>query len=270
MSHAPLFDFVFTPIEQVTPWGEPPHLSLGWYALTDGCYWIRVGENELFRYSDFFLNHFKFQGPYDRYFVGRLDADLGQLAFHALEPVPQEIAEFIPQVDQWRRRRNSPPIPAEVIRGLDAANGVSTNVGDEEFDIATDWWRARQMQVMHLKYNPIINIWTTDDIAHIAWENRQHSIDGHPVWTAEAGCIEIPLEGFMAEIRDFRNRFITGMRERVDRVRQSWSRPEIAIDLSQLQNAQETEEISLPKTCSQTAQADWAPILAILRRQFPR
>ena len=43
-----LIDFTLLPLAMVQPWGRPDNLSLHWFGLTDGQYWIEVGENKLF------------------------------------------------------------------------------------------------------------------------------------------------------------------------------------------------------------------------------
>jgi hypothetical protein len=48
-----LIDFTLLPIAMVQPWGRPDNLSLHWFGLTDGQYWIEVSENKLFEYSEF-------------------------------------------------------------------------------------------------------------------------------------------------------------------------------------------------------------------------
>jgi len=48
----PLFNFSLRPLDQVQPWGSAPDLSLSWFSLTDGCYWIDAGGEELLRFSD--------------------------------------------------------------------------------------------------------------------------------------------------------------------------------------------------------------------------
>ncbi len=46
-----LFNFSLTPLEKIIPWGEPGEEILHWFGLTDGTYWMEVGEHKLFEYS---------------------------------------------------------------------------------------------------------------------------------------------------------------------------------------------------------------------------
>jgi hypothetical protein len=51
-----LFNFVLCPLEEITPWGNEDQYSLSWFGLTEGGYWLQVGEDQLFRYSGDILN----------------------------------------------------------------------------------------------------------------------------------------------------------------------------------------------------------------------
>src|SRR5947209_6747937 len=46
-----LFNFSLAMLENIPPWGSGTDLHLSWFGLTDGCYWLRPGDVELFRYS---------------------------------------------------------------------------------------------------------------------------------------------------------------------------------------------------------------------------
>lgn len=48
----PLFQFELRQLDQIQPWGAPDDPNLHWFGLTDGWYWIQVGEDRLFEYSD--------------------------------------------------------------------------------------------------------------------------------------------------------------------------------------------------------------------------
>lgn len=49
---AMLFDFTLVPLDEIEPWGKPGQLSLHWFGLTDGYYWMDVGSSTLFEYSE--------------------------------------------------------------------------------------------------------------------------------------------------------------------------------------------------------------------------
>ncbi|MGE5611778.1 MAG: DUF5984 family protein [Bacillota bacterium] len=144
------FQLRLRPVDDIQPWGEPPHLH--YYGLTDGCYWMRVGKDELFRYTPEVLACWKseareqglhfdtFGEPYDAYQVKRLDEDLDNVLPYALEPVPPEVAVHVDAVDTWRRTVRAGSVPEEVIRALAAKEGRELSAAEEVFYAATEWW----------------------------------------------------------------------------------------------------------------------------------
>jgi Family of unknown function (DUF5984) len=61
---------------------EASHHQVSWYHLTDGWYWIEVGEKSLFRYTKEGGEHVQFQrsanGLYVDYYVSRFWSELRQ------------------------------------------------------------------------------------------------------------------------------------------------------------------------------------------------
>src|ERR1700759_5537644 len=88
-----LFNFELTPLQDVTPWGADGNRSLHWFGLTDGHYWINVGDHRLFEYSDAAR---KDGAPaYCSYQVVRLLEDILDIAPYVLEPVPGDLVACI-------------------------------------------------------------------------------------------------------------------------------------------------------------------------------
>ena len=55
-----LFNFRLKNTEDIAPWSTPSKgdaLSLHWFGLTDGWFWIDIGGQQLFRYSQQILDH---------------------------------------------------------------------------------------------------------------------------------------------------------------------------------------------------------------------
>lgn len=44
-----LFEFKLKKLPDVLPWGEEPDFYLHWFGLTDGIYYMNVGNEQLFR-----------------------------------------------------------------------------------------------------------------------------------------------------------------------------------------------------------------------------
>lgn len=84
------FRFELRPLAEVAPWGgDQP--SLSWYSLTDGRYWIELGDVELLRY----VPEEGEVRPYVDYYVVRLWEDLLQLFPAAIEDVPMDLVDVL-------------------------------------------------------------------------------------------------------------------------------------------------------------------------------
>ena len=253
-----MFHFRLRSISEIQPWGKAPFLH--YWALTDGCYWIRVGNEELFRYTPEIMACWKaealeqgkefdtFGEPYDAYQVMRLDQDLAEVLPHALEPVPAAVAAHVETVSTWRKTAGAGPVPLAVIRTFAQREGRDFSEDEELFYTATEWWGNRQMPIMHLRFSPRIFIWSQGDEVEVRWDNRHHRYKGIAVWTAEFGKFRLPRASFVQAIRDFRQRFVEQMGERVGNACRNWSRPDVAIDLKSLQQEQSQMEGGLSHT----------------------
>src|SRR5678816_2536342 len=101
----PFFDFHFCPIEDSTIFGEEQkHV---WFWLTDGWYWINVGDQQIFRLADRWLAEHPSERepsddlpPYPEYFVVRLWEDVLELFPEVLEPIPADIWERVSTPDR--------------------------------------------------------------------------------------------------------------------------------------------------------------------------
>jgi hypothetical protein len=93
------FRFALTPLDRVRSWGGEDRV-LHWFGLTDGWYWIELGDQELLRYTPETLRLFRRddlgpQHPYVDYYVVRLWEDLIGLTPTVMQPVPDDLAQFI-------------------------------------------------------------------------------------------------------------------------------------------------------------------------------
>jgi hypothetical protein len=77
----PLFAFELRDIAEIEPWGEPDELSLSWFGLTRGWYWMNVGEDRLF-----VATRRRGSRPEVEYPVARLWEDVIGVLPAALEP----------------------------------------------------------------------------------------------------------------------------------------------------------------------------------------
>jgi hypothetical protein len=225
-----LFNFQLRPINDVAPWQRDGEDFLNWFGLTDGWYWLKCGEEELFRYSGSVLASWKYEGrqqeypPYVDYQVVRLWEDVLEMLPDVLTPIPEELLRKIePGIDACKWRGDI----AELV--FPDGHEVSQPM-EEHFDLATIWLQSRKLDVLHLKGGPRIWFWTDGTTMFIHWDNSDLTLDGHSEWASTKGTYCIPLEAFIEEVRSFDSRLIDAMKERVEAIRCSWDRPSIQID----------------------------------------
>jgi len=239
------FEFELIPIDKIHPWGAEDNLSLHWFGLTTGYFWIKVGNDELYRYSDAIIEQWRKLYPtasdhsqYAEYPVARSWEDILQLLPNVLEPVLSNLAELIVDGDAWDQW-------GQVAR-------TWMEEGPEEawdvFDLAVRWWDDRRLDSGHLRLSPQIWFWRVGDTIHVRWDNRRRQDDGISVWQAQFGEITVPVEHFIERVKEFDTRFIAAMAERVAEIRSGWSRPEIMIDLDELLRQQGYRSTCYPST----------------------
>lgn len=234
-----LFQFQLRPLGEVTPWGEEGAYSLHWFGLTDGWYWLKCGNQELFRYSEALLATWSGKGlgrgeqPYVDYHVVRLWEDILDMLPEILSPVPKQVLELMqpgPESFEWCGQ----------ISELGSEDEVDAQpLALEHYFLAVNWIGRRKLDAGCLLAAPRIWLWTDGITMFIRWDNRDQMLEGHPAWASREGTFTLPLDAFMEEVRSFDRRLIQAMQERIQTVAQSWVRPEIQIDVEALLGEQE-------------------------------
>jgi hypothetical protein len=263
-----LFNFRLRPVDRITPWTREGQPVLHWFGLTDGWYWMEVGTDELFRYTDDILRrwdiapHHKENLPYVGYQVVRLWEDLLEMLPSILEPIPDCVLEHVQPGAQalvWRNQVDDCLIP-------------QTDVPDNASDLlerTTSWLDHRWLDVGYLHAGPRIWFWAQEQTVVIHWDNREIRVDDMPVWTAGVGSIFLPLDVFIDEVRSFDRRLIHSMQERIASVQQHWSRSEVALDVPVLLREQQDRatwmEYILERAHNKPPTA-WQDVLNIIER----
>jgi hypothetical protein len=247
-----LIDFELTPIEQVVPWGVTGNLSLHWFGLTDGQYWINVGEDRLFEYSDPARHN---DGKrYCDYQVARLFEDVMEMLPTILDPVPKDIRRYV-SGHSGREWMKSYEYWAEQNLGADA--------GSEIWDIhdrAILLLSGRHLSTMHLSPSTSILMWSDDDNVHIEWDNSDKYIDGVLAWSATVGSFHLTREQFVIEVNAFQTKLFAEMHSRIEQVAAGGLRPDIQIDLPGLIAENERRQIEFAKVLGKNAGTSWDEI----------
>ncbi|SKB94117.1 DUF5984 family protein [Sphingopyxis flava] len=218
-----LIDFELTPIEKVMPWGQPDNHSLSWFGLTEGRYWMNVGADVLFEYSERVRPN---DGDrYCDYYVARIFEDLMNMLPSVLEPVPQDLIKYISGKSgrEWAKTYE-----------FWSEKNLDDSSGDEIWDTwdnANSLLRDRSMETGYLSPSTSILMWSDEDDVYIEWDNSDKFVDGVPAWSAISGSFHLPREEFVMEVEAFHMRVFTQMKSRIDQVASGALRPEIQIDL---------------------------------------
>lgn len=236
------FHFQLNPIAKIKPWGQKEKPILHWFGLSDGRYWIQIGETEVFRYSKRFLAAYPPQDsasvagsfqPHVDYYIVRLWEDILAMVPDILDPLPTPLLERLEPIDEWLHWCQK----AEKWRE-DAREMCSEEESDARGDLlcaALDWWWKRDLYTGPITFSPGIHFWSDGQLIHCLWDSRHSRFqEDIPLWEAIYGSTAIPMTTFMDAVTSFNERFIAAMAERVKTVQAFWSRPEIALDFAQL------------------------------------
>lgn len=218
-----LFNFILRPTADIEPWGAPDKPSLSWFGLSDGWYWLSLGDDEVFRGCATPPD----APPYVDYQVVRLWEDVLDLVPLALTPVTRDAAAMVGGAPlAWARR----------------ADEMLDQARDDDLDQVVDtldWWRSRRLDAGHLSFAPRVWFWRVGDEFHAAWVSQPQGAD---LWAPVKGFLQMPVDAFLNELRDFDARFMGAMRERVQRLRSEGGRAGVHIDLDHLEHEQTDRE----------------------------
>lgn len=223
-----LFNFRLTPLNDVPTWSHRGDQHLHWFGLTYGCYWLSVGDSELFRYREEALHGHQYDKfhcePHVDYPVVRLWEDFLDILPSVLVPVPESLAENLAACNllDWQRR---------VEHWMESK---AIGLYEPDYEHATKWVRKRHLTSGHLAAGPNVWAWNDGTDIHIEWDNRELAIDGIPLWTADFGSWSLPVNVFLDEVHSFNTRLIDAMQVRVEQIRTNWIRPEVFIDKDEL------------------------------------
>ncbi len=243
----PLFNFALRPVDEIEPWGTSPDLSLSWFGLTDGIYWIDAGGEPLFRYSDELVEGWpidSFVGPYVDYQVIRLYEDLIDILPAILCSLSHRLSVLIQKSTDKQ----------SCIDSYFSWEGRLSKNDDRLWDLAdsaSSWLCERSLTTLHLLAGPRIKIWRESNWITIAWNNSDLTINGIRAWKSLEGSYRLSVDEFVSEITSFHDRLMSEMRHRVDFIRAGWNRPEIRIDIDSLVNEQSYREGILESALNQ-------------------
>lgn len=234
-----LFNFRLRDVDKIKPWGDNHQKHLHWFGLTDGWYWINVGTDKLFCYSNKLLSLRKeeAESPYVDYYVVRFWEDLLDILPNILEPVPTNIlqkTDFGASFAEWHNK---------ILNHLLLQDNHDLSPKSQEIlDNTTEWMARRFLNTRHLKYGPHITFSNDGQNIFIHWNNLGLTIDNIPIWTAQYGTFSLPINQFVESVQTFDKNLRNEMQARINEIQKNWEQSEIHIDIARL--IQEQEERS--------------------------
>jgi hypothetical protein len=242
--------FELAPLEKVVPWGE--HRRLHWFGLTQGWYSLEVGGVELLRYAERTTNSIGDGSAavtsWVDYYVVRLWEDLLAVLPSALEPVPDDLAEFF---------------AADAEGWVDA--GDPGLLDDSAVDAASEAYSLRWTDTSYLRFGPAFRWWRTlgpKDTVTVAWQFTPDP-DGEITFSAPlSGQRTVSTEEFVSAVTDFDHRLLQAMQERVDHLAAAGAVPGIELDIPALIGEQAQRRTWLPRALTRQDDTDWAAVRA--------
>jgi hypothetical protein len=266
MIHMALFEFKLKPLREVMPWGQEPKLSLHWFGLTDGIYYMNVGEDQLFRSSKEILLHWKKEWPdldinceYVDYQVVRLYEDLLDILVDVMQAIPVELQQYV-------ESQKSQEFWEEKL--WDIFNSTEDEEVEGLYYLATEWWNScRSLSTSHLNNGQNIWLWRTENTIHVRWDNESKRIDGIPPWTAVRGDFVLPLEEFEEEVRGFHNQLMAAMESRIVELKTNNPIPHVNIDLPSLEKEHEKRKLSLERALNRAPRVNnWDEVVRAINK----
>lgn len=247
----PLFEFHLTALDQIVPWGGSDDPNLHWFGLSDGQYWMNVGEAKLFEYD----SAVRASGApqFCDYQVVRLHEDVVEIVPYVLEEVPLDLRRFINvDFDQawdsyWHAWRD---LPESIVSE------------DEHLDLiefGTFWQGQRTLDSLYLSPPANIRLWSDAECVHIQWNNRDRKFREQLAWTAMVGTYTLTRDAFVEEVLSFHERFMRAMDERVNEVIAGALPKSIRIDIGGLVREQQERVASVNRSkLMRSPRTDWA------------
>jgi hypothetical protein len=257
-----LFEFKLKLLQNFKSYSEEHALTLSWFWLTDGIYYMNVGQEQLFRVTNEMLNHWKQEypdtdvnQPFVDYQVVRLYEDLLEILVDVMQPIPTELQKYIATREEFENWSSS-------------VWDLWESTEDEEIkdicELAIEWCGySRHLSTLHLADKPSIQLWRIDDTIHIRWDNGDNEIDGIPYWTTTRGEYTLSADTFMQEVESFHQRLMNEMEQRVQLISTNNPLdPSINIDIQGLIKEHEQRKNTLAAEMSRKLSVDdWTTVI---------
>ena len=228
-----LFNFRLKHPDEIDPWGREGNYSLHWFGLTDGEYWIDLGNIKVYEYSPDIRSEWNAPSQHIDYQISRFVEDLFHILPSVHISVPDHLFELV----------NS---HSDLIRYLERHDAWVNKQSDD--DTITDefientealmsWISSRHIDSMHMINGPHVWLFRNGERIRILWHTEGTSDNGSRFWSADSGQTEMNYADFINEVEIFKTAFFDAMKKQVEIcLRKDWG--PIRIDLNNLQREQ--------------------------------
>lgn len=232
------FNFKLRRLDKIAPFAQEIYRSLHWFGLTDGLFWIDIGEQTIYEYSPAANDFFGSCEKYNEYNIARFMEDFFHTFRYVGESIPEELYNrldtFGAKAEQWRKRYDM------------QEDDIFELFFEDEYSMLSKWWLDRGFDSAYLIGGPDINCFRCGDKIKIMWESKFLTGSGESIWTAPKGCYEMPYEDFISSITDFFHSFFEAMEQQIDwAVKREWG--SIEIDEKALREENEKRKSDLLK-----------------------
>lgn len=201
-----LINFQLKHPKDITPWG-----GVGWFVLSDGEYWLDLGELNFYEITDAALGEFgEPSGRFVDYYLARLVEDISALFEQISEPIPDDFYAIARNENTLfdfynKAREKIAELNEEIISDDEFYRLIKVN----------DWISNRTLTALHLSSNPIICFFRNKDKISLVWNAATKLENGSDLWTARKGNIELGYQDFVAEVGDFKERLFSAMETQI-------------------------------------------------------
>ena len=208
-----MINFKLRELDEISPWGREPALSLHWFGLTDGDLWLTFGNETIYEYSKEAINYWGNKStPYNDYQLSRFIEDFTGLFDKIRESIPQEFYDLTKDLKRFQ---------SDTEKWLDIYDTEEDDHSDfyfEEYDKLVSWIYKRTFDSGHLIGGPNLSFFRRNNKVRIVWDTEFILENGISLWTAKDGSFEMDYFDFIDKIKIFGQSFFFEMDKQIELV----------------------------------------------------
>ena len=262
----PFINFKLKEPTEIIPWGTEPNTRIHWFGLTDGSYWLRVGDKTLYQHTDEIMHSWDISGdPYTDYYIVRFLEDFTELFYAIVEPIPEDLYliarshfslyDFYGKATIWLEK-------------LQDNENVDIDLYYDKYDKIIEWIYSRTLTAMHLNSGPHISFFRCHDKISIVWNRHQLDESGLAIWTAGNGQIEMLFDDFIIEVKKWGELFFASMELQIEKAfEREWGNTEIdRVRIKEEQNERYQDFVDKVNVLTQTQykSTDWSLVSSLI------